>query len=359
MSANAGAINRHGMGKGRNSMRPIYRTALAVCTGVAVLAGIAFSPRIAAAETVKIGTLRLLQYSAPFIAQEKGYFSAEGIDAQIVLFEVAEPAALGVVSGDLDFVMSGTSAALFTLGGQGTMRIIAGIQREVPTFRGFSLVASNNAYEAGLKSYTDLAGHSVTVTQIGSPPHYALALLAEKYGLDLKTMRVLALQTIPNEISALTGGQADAGLLTATSIMTPIDRGSLKFIGWVGDEVQWQGGVVATSTATANGKRDLVERFLRALRKGARDYHDAFTGPGETRQDGPTAPEILALLAKFTGQTPQQLEGGIAYLDRDARIDPKDILHQIAWFRAQGMVKGDFDPESLIDKRYIVPLPEK
>ena len=48
---------------------------------------------------------------------------------------------------------------------------------------------------------------------------------------------------------------------------------------------------------------------------------------------------------------------GIAYDDPEARLDVKDILHQIAWFEAQGMVKGRFDPMSVIDTRYAIPLP--
>ena len=37
----------------------------------------------------------------------------------------------------------------------------------------------------------------------------------------------------------------------------------------------------------------------------------------------------------------------------------KDIAHQIEWFKAQGMVKGELDPAMFIDKRYALTLPEK
>jgi NitT/TauT family transport system substrate-binding protein len=326
----------------------------------ALLFGIALAIGLAAradAETITIGTLKLAPYAGAFIAKEKGYFTAEGIDAQIVTFDAAEPVAVGVVSGDLDFGVMGTSAGMFSLGAQGALRLIGGNQREVPHFQGFGLVVSNHIYDAGLKSYKDLGGHSATVTQIGSPPHYGLALLADKFGFDLKTMRVLPLQTIPAEIAALTGGQADSGLLTATSALTPVERGNMKLIGWVGDEVQWQLSVMVTGTKTADNKSDLVARYLRALRHGLRDYHDAFTGPGETRKDGPTAPELLAILSKFTGQTTEQLDGGISYVDPEARVDATDIAHQIAWFKSQGMLKGDLDPATFIDKRYALTLP--
>jgi hypothetical protein len=34
-----------------------------------------------------------------------------------------------------------------------------------------------------------------------------------------------------------------------------------------------------------------------------------------------------------------------------------DVLHQIAWFKEQGMLKLDGTGEEIIDKRYVVPMP--
>jgi NitT/TauT family transport system substrate-binding protein len=102
-----------------------------------------------------------------------------------------------------------------------------------------------------------------------------------------------------------------------------------------------------------------VERFLRAFRKGAHDYHDAFTGLSEKRVDGSTAPEILAIIAKYTGQPEAAIRSAIGYVDSDARVDVKDIKHQIAWFQSQGMVKSDVTGDAIIDARYAVPLPAR
>ncbi len=73
---------------------------------------------------------------------------------------------------------------------QGALKIIGGQTREAPGFRANTVVASSKAWAAGLKSFKDLPGHSVAITQIGSSFHYDLALLSEKYGFDLKTVRM-------------------------------------------------------------------------------------------------------------------------------------------------------------------------
>ena len=101
-----------------------------------------------------------------------------------------------------------------------------------------------------------------------------------------------------------------------------------------------------------------VGRRWRGLQRGAKDYSDAFIGPDQKLGFGESAPEILAIIAKYTGQKDVDIKLGITYLDAEGRIDVKDIGHQIAWFRAQGMVKGDFDANAVIDRRYAVALPE-
>jgi NitT/TauT family transport system substrate-binding protein len=313
----------------------------------------------AAADKVMIGTLKTPSGGAVYIAKEKGYFAAEGIDAEPVFFETAQPIAVAVVSGDIDFGTTGVTAAMYSLAGQGAMRIIGAYIREMPTFHATAYVVSNAAYAAGLRGFKDFLGHSVALPVLGSPPHYCLALLAQKYGFDLKSMRLLQLQTNANQVPAVIGGQADLGVIQITPVTPALERGELKLLGWCGDETPWQLGAVFTATRTADARGPLVERFLRAYRKGVRDFHDAFTGPDETRRDGPTAPATLDILAKYVGQDRAQLELGIAYYDAEARLDVTDILRQIDWYQSQGLLKGKVDGESLIDKRYVVPLPAK
>lgn len=100
-----------------------------------------------------------------------------------------------------------------------------------------------------------------------------------------------------------------------------------------------------------------MQRFLRAYRKGARLYHDAVTGPDERQRSGPKSDEMIAIIAKTIGQKPEEVAQAIAYADPDERLDVKDVLHQIEWYRAQGMIKGDLNTDAVIDKRYVIPLP--
>jgi NitT/TauT family transport system substrate-binding protein len=189
---------------------------------------------------------------------------------------------------------------------------------------------------------------------------YDLALAIEHYEIDPKSVRVLAMQSNTNMTSAIAGGQADAGVFPVTPAMVLLGKGDAKLLGWVGDMVPYgQANAAFTASKTANERGDTVARFLRAYKQGARAYHDAFAGAGEQRRDGPTAPAILDILHKYTGQEVAQIDQAIPWVDADARLDVADILHQIEWFRSQGLLRGEVDAAELIDKRYVVALPPR
>ena len=321
----------------------------------AVAAVFAAGAAAARAEPIKIGVIKNFGAAPLYIAEDKGYFAAEGVPAELVWFDAAQPITVGVVSGALDFGVTGLTAALYGLAGGGQLKLIAGFTHEAPGFHDYAYVVSNQAYAAGFTALKDFPGHSIATTQIGSSSHYALALLSEKYGFDPKGFRMMPLQSISNMRSALTGGQVDAAITVGSSAMPLVQEGKLKLIGWVGDETPWQVGAAFASTHTANERRVTVEAFLRAFRRATHDYHDAFADAANARHDGPTASQVLALIAKYTGVPVEQILPAIPFIDADARLDENDVLHQIAWYRSQGMVKGEVDGTMIFDARYVLP----
>jgi NitT/TauT family transport system substrate-binding protein len=330
--------------------------ALLAAPCLAILAALASAARAEAADHVKVGVVKVAANGPNFIAKDRGYFAAEGIDAEILPFDSAEPIAVAIVSGDIDFGATGPGAAFYNLAGQNKIRIISGLARDVPGFPVFTFVVSNQAYDAGFKTFAALGGHSISTTQFGAPSHYAINLIEQKFNIDPKTVRVVPLQSLPNQVSATAGGQVDAGIILATVATPAINRGALKLVGYVGDVTPIQTGALFTSGKHADRDQDLVKRFLRAFHKGALDYHNAFIGPDEKRRDGPDAAAILDIISKYVGQSPEQLRAGISYIDAQATLDVRDIQRQLAWFKAQGMVKPEVRDDQVYDKRYIIPL---
>ncbi|HUB94354.1 MAG TPA: ABC transporter substrate-binding protein [Stellaceae bacterium] len=325
----------------------------------ALAAALSFAvPRPAAAETVKIGVTKIANSAALGIALERHYFEAEGLTPELTYFDSQQPIAVAVGSGSLDIGIAAITAALFNLAAQDRLRIIAGGIAEHPSFHYLAYVASNAAYAGGLTRVGDLGGHSYALTQMGTGLQWTLALTAELKGFDVKTVRLLPLQSNANIASAIAGGRADSAVFQATGALPLIDRGDAKLLGWVGDET---GGYLANlafaSQKAVTGQPDMVARFLKAYRKGAHDYYDAFTGPDGKRRDGPTAPAIVALIAQYLGQPEAMVRAGIPYIDADLRIDVPDVERQMAWYRGEGQMKTDAKLEPLMDRRFVKVMP--
>ena len=331
-----------------------------VCAALVSSICMALAVSTAQAETIKIGLFRGTSSGGPiYIAMDKGYFAAEGLTAELTFFDAGEPIAVATVSGDVDFGAAGVSAGLYNLAGKGALKIIGGVNRDVSGFRAIGYYVSNHAYDAGVRSLRDFAGHSAGVTTVGSTYHYTLGLLEQRGGIAPKSVRVLALQSIPNIASALTGGQADIAVLPVPYATPAEKRGNYKLLGYVSDIAPWQVGVIWTATKTVDTKPDLVKRFYRAYRKGGRDYNAAFTGPDGKHIEGPTAPAVLAIISKYIHQSVQQIAPGISYVDPEGRIDLADVANQIRWYKSQGMVKSGVEAKNLIDRRYAVDVAGK
>ncbi|HEY3917864.1 MAG TPA: ABC transporter substrate-binding protein [Stellaceae bacterium] len=328
-----------------------------IVPALALLASFLAAPIGATAQAVplKVGILKVGASGPLYIAEDRGYFVAENLAVQLVNFGAGQAVAVAVASGDIDIGVTGLTAGLYNLASGGQIRVIAGLHREVAGFHTLGYFVSKRAYDAGLTSLKDIGGHSMAITTIGSTTHYAVALLAMKYGIPLASVRILPLQNNSNSAAAVTGGQADAAMVAGT-MEAQVEQGGAKLLGWVGDETPWQLGSVFVATKTDEERQDMLRHFLAALTKGARDYHDAFTNALEKRADGPTAPAVLAIMAKHLGVPAAELDTQIPYVDPQLGLDVKDMARQIDWYRSQGMVKGDITVDKLVDKRYGVPL---
>jgi NitT/TauT family transport system substrate-binding protein len=323
-----------------------------------VLMGGAMGANPACAESVTVGLSKLFGASAIPIGLERGYFAAEGLDVKMVFFDSAQPIAVGVASGDLDFGIAGMTASFYTLAAQGHLRLLGTSSSEAPGFHALAYLASNGAHDVGLATAKNFPGHTIAITQVGTGLHYAVGLAAEKYGFPMSAITVRPLQSNSNVIAALAGNTVDAAVLPSGPAIAAEQSGKAKLIGWVSDVgVEWTtGSAIFTSTKLADSNADMMKRFLAAYRHGMNDMHNAFAGPDGKRQDGPDQPAVLAIIAHFTGLAPNEILRGVAYSVKDGRISAADVDREIAWFRSQNLVKGDVSAKELIDTRYALPL---
>jgi NitT/TauT family transport system substrate-binding protein len=332
-----------------------------VFLGTALLAAALIAPGAAsAAEHVKLCSVRSFGGGPTMVAIAKGFFAKEGLDAELVMFDSAQPIAVAVVSGDCDFGAAGLSAAFFNFAVQGTLRVIAAGTWEHKDFHSVGVLVSNQAYEAGLKSFKDMARHSVGITQLGTPLQYYLLQLAAKYHVPEASVRFVPLQSNSVVGSAIAGGQVDLAVQTAAPIAAVVGKGDGKVLGWTSDELPpRQGEAVFTATKTANDRPNIVKAYLAGLRAGDTYMHDAVVGPDGKRHDGANQSEVVAIIAKNLQQSEDVVRRNLSYFDPQARVAPADLEALNAWYVEQHMVKTALKAKDIIDMRYALLMPKE
>lgn len=329
-------------------------TAIVAATALAAGVGTPVAPA-AAVEKIVICALTFVSSAPLFIAAERGYYDKEGLEAELKFFRAAQPVAVGIASGDCDFGVTGFTAGFFNLAAKGALKVIGAQSREEPGYDFVGFIASNRAYAAGLRSVTDLPGHSVAMTQVGSTMHYMAGMLRDKYGWASDAVALKPLQSVPNMIAAVKGGQVDAAPLPAHIVAKLVGDGDAKLIGWVHQYTPWQLGGLFTSTRNVETRRPVVEAFVRAYRRASRDYHAAFNrlDASGKRVFGAEAEELLPILETYTKSTPDAIYKGAPYVDPDGRLKVDQLLAQVAWMKREGLVDAGLDPAAFIDLSFI------
>jgi NitT/TauT family transport system substrate-binding protein len=320
---------------------------------VAMLAMTALPAAAQSPTKIRIGVLKLSSSAPVFIAYDKGYFKAHGLDPTLEFFDAAQPVAVAAAAGDIDVGVTAFTAGLFNVAGKGAVKVVAGQSREQPGYPLIGYFATTKAYEAGLRKPADLAGRSIAITQAGSSFHYSLGLLADKDHFALSSVHLLPLQSLANIASALKGGRVDGALLPVTTALPLMAAGDIKLLGWVGDETPWQLGAVFVSRAMLQ-HRDTIAQFLAAYRQGARDYHDILLASikgGRARIDAKTKP-LIDSITRYTRLKPEQVVVGLSYIDRDGMLDVAGVAKQLAWFQKNHFVDSGITINDVVDESF-------
>jgi NitT/TauT family transport system substrate-binding protein len=310
-----------------------------------------------AADKIHIGYLSLVSHAPTFIAQAKGYFAAEGLDPDLVSFQAAEPMAVAIASGDVDFGITAITGGLISLADKGVVKVIGGALEEAPGVEGQKILAAKPAYDQGLSAPAQLKGHSFGITTAGSSFQYMAHKIAEKEGFADAEMRLQPLHNIPAIVASLKTGQIDAWSIVP-NIAGPLVKGGTVFeIGKIADYIpHYEVTTVFTSTANAAKRADVVKRFLAAYAKGVADYNAALV---DKTMPAPEATEIVKMINKYVysdqpfDKADPIIRAGAMRISPGARLNLENIKDQLDWFKAEKMVPAGVTMDKLVDATFV------
>ena len=255
--------------------------------------------------------------------------------------------------------MTALTGGFFNLAEKGALKVIGGGLHEQRGYQGSAILVSKDAYAGGLTAPAKLAGCSFAITQYGSSFHYMLGRIAEAEHFDAASVTLRPVQQIANMVAAIGSGQADATIAIASMAKPLAASGQAHIIGWAGDIVPYQITALFTTARMIAEHADLLHRFARAYQRGVADYREAFLrldAQGRPVVDAVTEAAIAPITKYvFTGDpgARDKIIAGVGYYDAGAALDVADVIAQLRWFKAQDLVKGDADPASVIDTRFL------
>lgn len=340
-------------------IRTTRRTALSMfaATAIGLVTAAGLSTAAQAADAIKIGILSLTSHSPSIIAEGKGYFTEQDLAVEFVSFQAAQPMAVAIASGDIDFGMTAISGGLISLAEKGAVRIIGGALQETPEISGQKILVSKAAYDAGVTSPDKLAGRTFGVTTAGSSFHYMAHKIADKSGFDRSELKITPMQKVPAVIAALKSGQIDAWSIVP-NIAGALTKGpEVVEIGKVSDYIDnYQVTTVFTSTKNVTENRDLVTRFLAGLSKGVADYNAALV---DKTMSADEVAEITGMVHKYVyadqpiEKAGPRIAAGAMRINAGAQLNIASIEDQLAWFQSEKLAPEGVTMADLVDTSFV------
>ena len=175
--------------------------------------------------TIAVGGKNLLYYLPLTIAEQRGYFKAEGLDATIVDFAGGARALQAVVGGSAD-VVSGAFEHTVNMQFKGQAMRAFALQGLAPQI----VLGVNPKTMPNFKTVTDLRGKKIGVTAPGSSTNVMVNFILAKAGLKPSDVSIIGVGASQGAVAAMRAGQIDA-ISNLDPVITLLQRsGDLKII---------------------------------------------------------------------------------------------------------------------------------
>jgi NitT/TauT family transport system substrate-binding protein len=175
--------------------------------------------------TVAVGGKNLLYYLPLTIAEQLGYFKAEGLDVTIVDFAGGAKALQAVVGGSAD-VVSGAFEHTVNMQFKGQPMRAFVLQGAAPQI----VLGVNPKTMPNFKSVVDLKGKKIGVSAPGSSTNVMVNFVLAKAGLKPSDVSIIGVGTGNGAVAAMRSGQIDA-MSNLDPVITLLQRsGDLKIV---------------------------------------------------------------------------------------------------------------------------------
>jgi NitT/TauT family transport system substrate-binding protein len=229
-------------------------TCYQLCLAIAALL-LAVPPSFAQTVRIAVGTASVASLPT-WVAAEAGYFTREGLQAELIYIRGGPQTLSALLGGDVHFAQVYSGPILSArLTGADTV-IVAGLINQ-PLF---SVITA-----AGIEKPEDLRGKKVGISTYGSATDVALRLALRKWGLKAESeVNILQMRGVPEILPALASGAIQGGVLSPPTNMMAIKAGfkELSYLPELG--ISFQHTSLATTRRYLDKNRTATLKALKA-----------------------------------------------------------------------------------------------
>jgi NitT/TauT family transport system substrate-binding protein len=220
---------------------------------------------------VRIGYVPVLIYAPLYLAQEKGYFAKEGIDAQLTPVQGGSDSVVQLAAGNFDAAVGGIGAGLLNAANKGLdFKIVAPMHAERKPLSTSLVISAKRAEE--FKSVKDLKGKTISINATGAATEYWLAEALRLNGLTYADVKITQVG-FANVPAALENKSIDAAMLGDPITTQQVEKGVVKILA--DDFID---GFYATylymGSPLLKDRPAVAEGFMRAYLQATRDLQD-------------------------------------------------------------------------------------
>lgn len=313
-----------------------------VFAAAVLLAGGAEKPA-PALEKVLIGDNATLSSAGFYIAKEKGYFAAQGIDAEIQLVKGSATDIVPLLTaGKLDVGSCALTAGFYNAAAQGAkLKAVADKGHSVPV-NFMSVLVSQKLYPGKL-TRENLKGKSFAYGK-GYPQEIAVDAFLKKYGLTLDDIEQFN-GAAPTINAALASGAVFGAVQIEPFLSLAVSSGmAVEIIGLGELTPRQQGGVVIFSETFARERRPAAVRFMAAYLKGCRDADAYISGKADKK-------ELFEIFKKYIPMDDYErfARMRLPELDPDGKMNMASVKQSAKWYQEMGYLKTIPDLAALFD----------
>ena len=285
--------------------------------------------------------------ASTYVALDKGYFRAAGLDVKIERIDSLSKAVAFVATNQVQVAQGGINAGVFNSIAGGlpvTLVLEAG---STPLYHRLLLRPD---LKDKIKTPADLKGRSIGISAPGSTSVYEIAMVLEGAGLTIQDVDLKYI-TFPQMPAALANGAVEVALMVAPFSELAIEK---KIgVAWIDPEHGHIKALPMTNVGYIanvdwiNQNRELAKRAIVALARAGRDYCQAY-------HHGPNRSEVIDVLVSNKVVNDRALLDRMAWQARDpnGKFNIPSLLAIQSFFKRENIITREAPGERLADTSF-------